>query len=214
LVRDFLISGEKEEKYGYYCYLLFYSNNYLTYEQRITAANAFMCNFWDANKADVRLEDSKNLAVFYAPIEKSENLNSLRESLLGEDLLDAYNYYSAQKIINKLADKYDIDKLEVSIVASPVPLGTLESKPDYNVVQVISLVDMPPPHIAKIICELRKNITHPAELKKVGNFFIPVLIDEDTGVDLSLKLRRFLGAIGKLVTTIGQDAHAQDFLCK
>ena len=76
LVREFLQNRE-DVKFGYFVYLIFAEQTQVTYNKRLAAAEAFMCQYSTRSKAlDLELSKSE-LAVFYAPVKKSSDRHRL-----------------------------------------------------------------------------------------------------------------------------------------
>ena len=190
LVPDFL-QGRESKKFGYFVYLIFAEQTRRTYNKRLAAAEAFMCQRSTLSQAlELGLSQS-DLALFGAPVKKGTNTTRLNRLGSAGTLLKEYHYRGAHFLLRQLRvrntssnERFDFT---IGIIGSPVPLLTSMAEVDPDTVQVLKLDQKSSYQIGKTIGVFRKglNIGHKG---KNGS-------SENSEIDLATRMQKHFLAV-------------------
>lgn len=226
--REFLDPDFTESPiFGYYAYLIFTDQSSAAYPLRKEAAKAFMCRIQDTDKSTTIGVSTKNIAVFYAPVNPG-TAREIKKQDTSETLLKRYNYTLANALIAKIYEERPVENFTVGIIAHPALLNLRNADSIIlDKLDVINLSDIPPVRVGAIIRKLRQAILNADQIKEIkipGNKqadflyhatsgqFTPVFVDLVID-DFPALVRTILSSVNNLLPQV-ETAEASSIICK
>ncbi|MCB1984176.1 MAG: hypothetical protein H6936_12990 [Burkholderiales bacterium] len=157
--------------FGYYSYLIFTDQSGTTYPMRKEAARAFMCQLEETDRSKAVGVNTKNMAVFYAPV-KPGTTGKIKKHASGETLLMHYNYTFAEALMAKINNKNPNENLNenftTGIIAHLTPLSLSDDDPIMlDRLEIINLSNMQPAQIGAVIRKLRQAVLTDDQISEI-----------------------------------------------